>query len=147
MSKLMPLSTRRTSLVATNITRLVVVPNRTILYDILAVGHPADRGTHKELAPKCRRPLAALASVVLTVSGLVLLLPECASACSYAILGSREERALAESRPRTVGRVATHPCQACRGRDRWVGVLPNRAFRRPSIFAPKMWSSFPLVSK
>ncbi len=33
------------------------------------------------------RPLAALASVVLTVLGFVLLLPECASACSCAILG------------------------------------------------------------
>ena len=47
-----------------------------------------------------RRPLAALASVVLTVLGVVFLLPDCASACSCAIPGSQEERAeraLAES--------------------------------------------------
>ncbi len=39
------------------------------------------------------RPLAALASVVLTVSGLVVLLTDCASACMCAIEGSPEERA------------------------------------------------------
>ncbi len=39
-----------------------------------------------------RRPLAALASVVLTVSGLVIVLPDCASACTCALEGgSREE--------------------------------------------------------
>ena len=39
------------------------------------------------------RPLAALASVVLTVSGLLVLLPDCASACMCAIEGSPKERA------------------------------------------------------
>ena len=39
-----------------------------------------------------RRPLAALASVVLTVLGVVFLLPDCASACSCLLEeGSREE--------------------------------------------------------
>ncbi len=39
-----------------------------------------------------RRPLAALASMVLTVSGLVVVLPDCASACTCALEGgSREE--------------------------------------------------------
>jgi hypothetical protein len=33
-----------------------------------------------------RRPLAALASLVLTVLGVVFLLPDCASACSCAML-------------------------------------------------------------
>jgi len=39
------------------------------------------------------RPLAALASLILTVCGLVVLLPDCASACMCAIQGSQEERA------------------------------------------------------
>ena len=39
------------------------------------------------------RPLAALASVVLTVSGLLVLIPDCASACMCAIEGSPKERA------------------------------------------------------
>jgi len=40
------------------------------------------------------RPLAALASLVLTVLGFVVLLPECASACSCSMLpGSQKERA------------------------------------------------------
>lgn len=38
------------------------------------------------------RPLAAFVSVVLTVLGLVALLPDCASACSCAIVGSQKER-------------------------------------------------------
>ncbi len=39
-----------------------------------------------------RRPLAALASLVLTVLGVVFLLPDCASACSCAMLpGSQKE--------------------------------------------------------
>jgi len=73
----------------------------TRLYDALVVGHPADSRTHEELAPMIRRPLAALVSVVLTVLGVVFLLPDCASACSCAMPpGSQEERAeraLAES--------------------------------------------------
>jgi hypothetical protein len=40
-----------------------------------------------------RRPLAALASLVLTVLGVVFLLPDCAYACTCAIVGSQEERA------------------------------------------------------
>ena len=40
-----------------------------------------------------RLPLAALASVVLTVLGVVFLLPDCAYACTCAIVGSQEERA------------------------------------------------------
>ena len=38
-------------------------------------------------------PLAVLASLILTVCGLVVLLPDCASACMCAIQGSQEERA------------------------------------------------------
>lgn len=37
------------------------------------------------------RPLAALASVILTVGGLVVLLPDCASACSCGGGSSKEE--------------------------------------------------------
>jgi len=44
------------------------------------VGVP-DRHTHKELADMSR-PLAALASLVLAVLGVVVLIPDCASACS-----------------------------------------------------------------
>jgi hypothetical protein len=40
-----------------------------------------------------RRLLAALASVILTIGGLVFLLPDCASACMCAIEGSQKERA------------------------------------------------------
>ena len=40
-----------------------------------------------------RLPLAALASVVLAVLGVVFLLPHCASACTCAIEGSQKERA------------------------------------------------------
>jgi hypothetical protein len=41
-----------------------------------------------------RRPLAALASVILAVSSLVILLPECAYACQCSMLpGSQKERA------------------------------------------------------
>lgn len=40
-----------------------------------------------------RRPLAALASMVLAISGLLVLLPDCASACMCAIEGSPKERA------------------------------------------------------
>jgi hypothetical protein len=38
------------------------------------------------------RPLAALASVVLTGLGLLVLLPDCASACSCASLGSQQDQ-------------------------------------------------------
>ena len=39
------------------------------------------------------RPLTALASLVLTVFGVVFLFSDCASACMCAIEGSQEERA------------------------------------------------------
>ena len=39
-----------------------------------------------------RRPLAALASLLLTVLGAVLLIPDCASACSCAIESNPKER-------------------------------------------------------
>jgi hypothetical protein len=45
----------------------------------------------KELVPVSSRSLAALASVVLTGLGLVVLLPDCASACSCAGGGSTKE--------------------------------------------------------
>ena len=56
-----------------------------------------------------RRPLAALASLVLTVLGVVFLLPDCASACSCAMLpGSQKEivdGALADSEAVFSGKV------------------------------------------
>jgi Tissue inhibitor of metalloproteinase len=56
----------------------------TRFYDALVVGVP-DHPTHEELAPMSRRPLAALASFVLAVLGVVFLLPpDCAYACSCA---------------------------------------------------------------
>jgi hypothetical protein len=94
----MPLSTRLPPLVATNIVRLVDVTIRTTSYNALAVGVP-DRPPHKELVPMSR-PLTALASLVLTALGGVLLLPpQCASACQCTMLpGSlNAERALADS--------------------------------------------------
>jgi len=78
-------------LVATNITQKDDVTIITIAYTALVVG-VSDRRTHKELVPMSRT-LAALASVVLTVSGLVFLLPDCASACMCLIEGSPKERA------------------------------------------------------
>ena len=39
-----------------------------------------------------RRPLAALASLLLTVLGAVFLIPDCVSACSCSIPGSQKER-------------------------------------------------------
>jgi hypothetical protein len=54
------------------------------------VGVP-DRRTHKELV-LMSRPLAVLASLILTISGLVVVLPDRASACTCALEGgSREE--------------------------------------------------------
>jgi hypothetical protein len=67
---------------------------RTISYPALAVG-VSDRPTHKELAPMSSRPLAALASLVLTVLGFVFLFPDCAYACSC--MGASEQRYLASS--------------------------------------------------
>jgi hypothetical protein len=55
----------------------------------------SDRRTRKELAPIIR-PLAALASVILMVFGLMTLIPDCASACSCAIVGSQKERVKSE---------------------------------------------------
>ena len=48
------------------------------------------------------RPLAALASVVLMGLGLLVLLPDCASACSCALLGSKEQVEWALSHPGAV---------------------------------------------
>jgi len=69
-----------TPLVAAKIILLGDVPIRTILYDVLVVG-TSDRRTQKELV-HMSRPLAALASVALMGMSLLLLLPDCASACS-----------------------------------------------------------------
>ena len=71
----------------------------TRLYHALVVGHPADRRTHEELAPMIRLPLAALASVVLAVLGVVFLLPQCAFACQCTMPPGSQgtERALADS--------------------------------------------------
>jgi hypothetical protein len=79
----------------------------TTSYDGLVVGVP-DRPLHKELAPMSRRPLAALASVVLTVLGIVFVLPpQCASACQCTMLpdGMDAERALADSEAVFTGEV------------------------------------------
>jgi hypothetical protein len=65
----------------------------TRFHDVLVVGHPADRRKWKELVSMVSRPHAALASLFLTILGVVFLFPDCASACSCAILGSQEERA------------------------------------------------------
>ena len=57
-----------------------------------------------------RRPLAALASVVLAVSGLVFLLPDCAFACSCSMRPGnqkeRADRALSDSKAVFAGEVA-----------------------------------------
>src|SRR5829696_957624 len=53
-------------------------------------GRAPDRLTQKELVHMSSRPLTALASVVLTGLGLLVLLPDCASACSCASLGSQQ---------------------------------------------------------
>jgi hypothetical protein len=76
---------------------------RVISYPVLVVGVP-DRRTHKELVPMSR-PLAALASVVLTVlGGVFLLFPQCASACSCAGVQSSQD-ALADSEAVFAGEV------------------------------------------
>jgi len=67
------------------------MPILTILYPAFVVG-ASDRRTHEELAPMIRRPLAALASLLLTVLGAVFLLPDCASACTCAIESNPKER-------------------------------------------------------
>jgi hypothetical protein len=67
------------------------MPIFTILYPALVVG-ASDRRTHEELAPMIRRPVAALASLLLTVLGAVFLIPDCVSACSCSIPGSQKER-------------------------------------------------------
>ena len=67
------------------------MPILPILYPALVVG-ASDRRTHEELAPMIRRPLAALASLLLTVLGAVFLLPDCASACTCAIESNPKER-------------------------------------------------------
>jgi hypothetical protein len=80
------------ALVAAKIILLGDVHIRTILYAVLVVG-VSDRRTQKELVSMSRM-LAALASVALTGLGLLVLLPDCASACSCAIPpGSQKERA------------------------------------------------------
>jgi hypothetical protein len=58
------------------------------------VGVP-DRSTHKELAPMSR-PLVALASVVLAGLGFVVLLPDCASACTCELV-DRSQKEIVES--------------------------------------------------
>jgi hypothetical protein len=58
------------------------------------VGVP-DRSTHKELAPMSR-PLVALASVVLAGLGFVVLLPDCASACTCGLV-DRSQKEIVES--------------------------------------------------
>jgi hypothetical protein len=76
--------------VATKIIRLGDVPIRTKPYTALVVG-TSDRHTQKELVPMSRT-LAALASLVLTGLGLVVLLPDCASACSCGGVAAATER-------------------------------------------------------
>jgi hypothetical protein len=67
-------------LVVTKIIRLGDAPIRTSPYTAVVFG-ASDRRTQKKLVAMSRS-LAALASVLLTVLGLVVLLPDCASACS-----------------------------------------------------------------
>jgi hypothetical protein len=70
---------------------------RTKPYSALVVG-VSDRRTHKELAPMSSRPLAALASVVLAVLGIVFLLPpDCASACTCGSAYSQGQKEIVES--------------------------------------------------
>ena len=77
-------------LVATKIIQLEDATIRTNPYTAVVVG-ASDHRTQKELVP-VSRSLVALASVFLTVLGVVVLLPDCASACSCAIVGSKQER-------------------------------------------------------
>ena len=89
-----PLSIRSPPPVSTKIITLGDVTIRTILYAALVVGM-SDHRTRKEIMPMSRT-LAALASLVLTVVGVVFLYPECAYACSCPLpLGP--ERALSSS--------------------------------------------------
>jgi hypothetical protein len=65
-------------------------PISTKFYTALVVG-ASDRRTQEEPAPMSSRSLAALASLVLTGLGLVVLLPDYASACSCGGGSSKEE--------------------------------------------------------
>jgi hypothetical protein len=106
----LPLSSIRLPLlVATRTIRSGDAPIRTNPYTALVVG-ASDRRTHKELLVPLSRPVATLVSLVLMGLALVVLLPpECASACSCAMppgnQKQRAERALSSSEAVFSGKV------------------------------------------
>jgi hypothetical protein len=65
------------------------VPIHTILYAVLVVG-ASDCRTQKEIVP-VSRPLAALASLGLMGLSLLVLLPDCAIACSCGGFGTKKQ--------------------------------------------------------
>ena len=95
----MPIGTRLPPLAAKKIILSRAVPTRTKPYTAFVVG-VSDRRTQKEVVP-VSRTLVALAFLVLAVLGVVVLLPECAYACSCALPPGdqkvRAERALSGS--------------------------------------------------
>jgi hypothetical protein len=107
----------------------------TRFYDAPAVGHLTDRRTHEELAPMIRRPLTALASLLLTVLGVVFLIPDCASACTCGALpaGSQNEtveRALSDSEAVFSGEVVDFE----KGADSMFGPTETISFRVSEVW-------------
>jgi hypothetical protein len=70
----------------------VVVTIATRFYDVLVVGHPADRRKWEELVSMGSRPLTALAFAVLAGLGFVFLIPDCASACTCGSTSSNGQK-------------------------------------------------------
>ena len=80
-----------------------------------------------------RRPLAALASLLLTVLGAVLLIPDCASACSCAIESNPKERvelAVADSEAVFSGEVVDFE----KGADSMFGPTETVSFRVSEVW-------------
>ena len=80
-----------------------------------------------------RRPLAALASLLLTVLGAVLLIPDCASACSCAIESNPKERvelAVSDSEAVFSGEVVDFE----KGADSMFGPTETVSFRVSEVW-------------
>jgi hypothetical protein len=150
------LSTRLPPVVAAKIIHSRDAPIHTNPYTALVVG-VSDHRTQKELVPMSRT-LAALASLVLTVLGVVVLFsPDCAYACSCAMppgtQKERAERALSSSEAVFSGEVAaiekeaataSHPGTATatlRVSEVWKG--PERATLEVSTASQESACGFP----